>query len=224
MNLNRRGGTMSLSGKWGIDPKITADRNSYFFKDNLDYANAGAAAAAGWIDAGTPIWHYTTSPAPLDGVSSSSFATDSASDRTYFSIPPQDDVWAYVIVNVSAFTNNPYLVEFRDSSDVQVAGLRMLSSGTVAAGIAGSTTNGSGGFSTGTLHCWIRFLKGSGSNSKCYVYVNTSPVLPAITAQKINGGITTQASRISLYPSASTTVCIWNKLRVSAAPIGSNPI
>jgi hypothetical protein len=219
--------TMSFFSNKRMENKRFGDvvgRVSYLLSDNLDYANAAAAAAAGWVDSiPAPTWHYTTAPAPIDGSSSSSFESDAYNKYSIRSFTGQSDAWAFVICNFSSSTGNPYFIDFLNSSDVAVAQARIV--GTTVYAYAG-TVNGTGGtVNPGTVYVWVHYTKGTGANALCSVYVSTTSTIPGSpTVTVTTGDATTDAAKVRLgLRGQDGDTLIWNKLRVAAFPIGSNP-
>lgn len=228
MNLNRRGGTMSLSGKWGIDPKRMGDRvdSQYLLSDNLEYIDAAAATAGGWTDTGSPTWAYTTAPAPLEGLRSLLLSSSAVASVKSFS--PASDVWAYCLVNVDSITNSPYVLRLRDGSGTQVAAIRFMNTGAIRVytDATGNNTSASTSLCAAntTYHLWLRYVKGTGANSAAYAYISSTGIKPgSADVSKTNGAATTDASQFYARLEVSTTNGVIDKARVSVAEIGSNP-
>ena len=203
--------------------RMTASGPSYLLSDNLEYADAAAAASAGWVDASSPVWAYTTSPAPLVGTRS--FACDSTSDASVHSFTAAAGCWAFCYYNVDVFGAS--LFQLLNSSDTIVAGCAFRSDGSVRAINGTSTLDSAGGLvSPATTYCvWLHYTKGTGANGVTDVYVsNTSTIPGSPTISVTSGDASTDASKFRMFANSFGVVAVYDKVRVSTSAIGSNPV
>jgi hypothetical protein len=221
------GGTLRtkrmFSRRMGLLPAGTP--SSYLFSDNLDYADAAAAAAAGWADVSTPVWHNTTPPAPLGGYASS-FACNSSDDNSIHTFTAAAHIYAYVMFN-TATSDYPMCLWLLDAAGADVAGMAI--SGTSPNGTAritnstGTSTNTDTLATATTYHCWLDYDSATGDVTGIWSIDGTKAGGASHTWTRTGNGAANQAAKVRLMTGTGAGVAVWNKLRVSAAVIGDNP-
>jgi hypothetical protein len=76
-------------------------------------------------------------------------------------------------------------------------------------------------------HIWLKYIKGTGSNSTVEIYVSANATKPGTPTGSFSGGDgTTQAGKIVLgviEATAGDENWVYDKIRVSETDIGSNP-
>lgn len=194
---------------------------TYLVSDDLEYANSAEAIAAGWTLSSTPLIGYNTSPAPLQGAYS--FALDSGVDIANISFPAQDEAHAYFMFSPSA----GLLTASRNL--VYLGGLLLIHFSTTGSFriYNGTLSSGTGSFimtAGNTYHVWLYYKKGTGANGVSSVWINTTPTKPATPDVTRIGDATTQASSFQFGPTGGTVLAIFDKLRVKATDVGSDPV
>jgi hypothetical protein len=221
--LSAVNGVTSISALNGVS--ATLGGASYLLEDNLEHVDSAAAATAGWTNTGTPTWGYATSPAPLEG--SRSLAIGNNSTTVVRSFSATGEIWAYFIVHITASSGNAGFFRILNSSDETVFRLLRIDTdnqlriynGTAAVTAANLMDEAA------TRHIWIRYVKGTGSNGVGEVYVSTTATKPGSPTLTItNGNATTDAVKVQFDNAVVFITVIWDKLRISASSIGSDPI
>ncbi len=180
------------------------------------------AIPSGWATvSGSPNYNYATSPAPLVGTYSLGI---DGTDSTRGPFASQSDVWVYQIVNWSSNANAPFVLTLQNASSSPVVRVRIgtnkwrLSHGTTISDDTGTATAGT------TYHLWLHYVAGSGANGVAELYVSTNSTKPGSPTVSIpNGQATTSADRW-FSDFAASTVIVYDKVRVAATEIGSNPL
>lgn len=200
---------------------------SYLLSDNLEYANAAAAAAAGWVDAGTPVWGYTTAPAPLEG--SYSLAIDSSSDSSRMSFTDTGEVWGYfmMVVDATILSGSRDLFRVRNSGGTDILKIIHFST-TGSLRVYNGTLNSSTGtfvMTAGSVcHLWWYYKKGTGADGVSTVWINTTSTKPGSPdCSRTGGNATTDAAQNMFGSTGSTGTIIFDKVRVSSSVISSSP-
>lgn len=195
--------------------------SSYLLSDDMEYADATAAALGGWNNHGSPGWGYATSPAPLDGTKSLSLVSNANYVDHDFTASPE--VGLFVHINTSSLTND-YVV-LRDASGNNLAYFLFTSTGKI------QIFDGSGGAETATstvagatgYYVWLHRVKGTGADGVLELYHSTTAIRPGSPTLSISNGTTTaDAANVQLYNDGGGTFMI-DYLRVSASAIGSSP-
>jgi len=199
---------------------------SYVFSDDLEYANAAAAASAGWTDAGTPTWAYTTSPAPLQGTYSC--LSNAAANSSYYDFTATDPVGIYFMFSVSAISTTPHLCRFYNST-TELFRVRALSTGAIRIYTGGGTTlatsSSAGLVANDTVyHLWIEATAGGGTNGSLAVSISTTPTKPpSPDVSSLASTHTLGLSRFYIAVGVNSCNLIADKIRVASSAIGSNP-
>lgn len=199
-----------------------AAASSYLLSDNLEYADAAAAAVGGWTDAGTPVWAYTTAPAPLEGTRS--FACDSQTDASVHGFTAQSDVWAFCVFNLNVYGAS--IFQLLNSSDVVVGAIAFTAGGAVRASNGTVTADSSAAtvIATTTYYLWMHYTKGTGANGVTDLYVSATTTIPGSPTISVTGGdAATDASKFRMFCNSFGVTGIFDKIRISATAIGSNP-
>jgi hypothetical protein len=222
--------TVSATNAYGESAQSTAlvestdAASSYLLSDNLEYADTTAATAGGWTTTGTPTWGYATSPAPLEGSRSLRITNNSSSVVKSFSAT--GEIWAYFIVHIEASSGNAGFFRILNSSDESIFRLLRLDTNNALRIYNGSVTVTTDSLmdEAATRHIWIRYVKGTGSNGVSEVYVSTTATKPGSpTLTVTNGNATTDAVKVQFDNASVFIGVIWDKLRISASSIGSDP-
>lgn len=201
--------------------------NGYIVEDNLDWANSTLAqnSPAKWVESGTVVWNYATSPAPLGGYSGSVQVNASTDSITTILPSELNEVWVYFLTSTTSTASNSLRVQFRDiTNTIVLADMQFIATGIVRVN-AGSGGNGSSSAGVITAnqqyHIWLRFLN-NGTNTTLEAYISTDGIKPGTaTATRTDPGtIKCGACRLGL---STSTLSVYNKIRISAVPIGDNP-
>lgn len=203
-----------------VQPVASGGGISYLISEDCE----GTGTPAGWNNgASTVNWDYATSPAPLVGSQSVLVGIV----ETFANFTAQSDVWAYFQMNLSAISGSQFIFSFRTSADVKVCSLRVLSDGTfriydTSQTVTASTSAGFISTST-TYHVWVHRTKGSGANELVEAYVATTATKPGSPTVTLNTGTgTADAARVAVEGWNDGNY-IYDKIRVAASSIGSNP-
>ncbi len=185
----------------------------------------GTGSPTGWVNNGTPNWDYTTTV--LEGTQS--WAASVNGDTSFIPFAPQTDCWVYLLEQQPTvlFTGSSRLLQLRDGSGVEIAGLRFLNTGAIRIYQGTATAASTGGyFTTSTvLSLWIHYIAGSGlgSNGVIELYISNSPVRPASPAVTVTAGTSTVPAEGFIMAGFGTGALVTDHIRVSSTSIGSNP-
>jgi hypothetical protein len=186
----------------------------------------GTGTPSGWTHStGDILPDYTTTI--LDGAQSLYVPTPRAADSPSFAA--QSELWLYCMFRfVNAPTSsNRYLLGLYNSGGSAV-GLVAVASSSLTPAVRHGTLTGSSGSDLAlntTYHLWFHWKKGTGSNGEAEAYISTTATRPGSPQVTINNGdaITDAVSvRLGMLTAGSGNK-IFDKLRVSASEIGSNP-
>lgn len=194
--------------------------SSYLVEEDCE----SGSTPSGWTDSGAVEWNYATAPAPLAG--SYSFRANGSTESTVKSFTAQSEVWAYLVVNITGLVSSPYAITLRDSSDANLIRVRFMSDGAVRAyNSTGSASTAAGVVASGTTYSvWIRYVKGTGSNSISQVWISSTTTKPgSVTVEKTDGSSTTDASKFFINPGVTSADLICDTMRAASFEIGSNP-
>jgi hypothetical protein len=186
----------------------------------------GTGAPAGWTVVGSPNFDYATAPAPLEGTQSVLFNNGGLSITR--DIPPQSTLEGFFKFNCSSLSVAIRMVELHT-----IAGGNFLR---IVAGTTGaiSTATGTGttiSFGTAgqivpgqTYNVWWRYVAGTGSDGVFQVWLSDTETKPGSPTLSNTVGTWTQAcDRYRNSINATGPTIIYDKIRLSATPIGSNP-
>lgn len=182
------------------------------FQDALTYANASAAASAGWTNAGTVAWGNTSGPGSLSG--SAALLSSGAGNTTTslsFSGHTQGRIYFYLKRwAVATNTNEQVNITFRTSGGTSLFEFRVRSSATRGLRIqdsvgGGVSTSGSNAYADNTVYpLRIYYEPGTGSNGVIGLDTSSDGVnwtnrtyRPDSTAQGLLGSIQFSATTSS---------------------------
>jgi hypothetical protein len=173
---------------------------------------------AGWSLSGTPNPNYTTTA--LDGLESLNTIGTQTVSRA-FAYPTTFSMYFQARWNTwSDFTS---IVHWDDANWGTAAGiwagdnLLYINHGTTEAfGITPLNPNT-------TYHVWVEWTKGTGTNGTMTLYVSTTGTKPAAADATITTGKGGATQTMYIGGSAAGPNVIIDRIRVAAAPIGSNP-
>lgn len=209
-----------------ILPVIAASRRrtvSYLVSENFE----GAGPPALWvIQQGSPDWDYTLNP--MQGAQGLLLSA-STPGWVYIPFTAQSTVWCFMRMRRgSTPTVSGTLISINNSGTASCARVGSVGGSANIELYGGATTfiNTAGMPLNTSLAVWLQFIKGTGSNSVARLWVQTDgteirPTTP--TAQVTNGTSTVDANRLGLQSQNSST-SVFDKIRVSAFEIGSNPL
>lgn len=196
---------------------------SYLLSDDLVYASTGAATSAGWTSTGV-TWNYSTSPAPLGGLASSLMCNwGTATARTFTA---SGDVWIYFLFNPAAAAATSDVLKIKNAGGTTLLRLAISEGGTGTMTLA-ATDGGSPAATTTytvaqTIHVWLHYAKGTGSDGLIEIFSSTTGTKGAAKASVNYGPQTTDAASIE-FQCVNDATFIFNKLRISTSSIGDNP-
>jgi hypothetical protein len=138
----------------------------------------------------------------------------------------QDEVWAFMQFNIDATFDYQPVMQLRDSSDAMVISLALWSGTTIR-----YQASGKDDFITAftmpraqSAFLWVRYAKGTGSNSIGEFYISTTATLPSSpTYSWTNSTSTAQVSRLFVTGGGGIPDNRYDYVRVSTSSIGSNP-
>jgi hypothetical protein len=208
----------------------------YLFEDDLEYADAAAAAVGGWTDTGTPTWGYATAPAPLVGTKSLRVQAAAAAPRSMHTFTGQSSVWAYYVFREAVGSDNGrILASIQNSSGTDLLTIErrgaddkwLIRSPGAAADFTGNA------FAAGSIYnVWINYVT-NGVTSTATLGVlafdsgNTTNLEPTSGGNfvSISGTSTTDADRIMLgqVGGNGTLDYLFDKIRIKTSSIGNNP-
>lgn len=189
---------------------------SYLVEENCE----GTGTPADWTDiVGSPDWDYTTTV--LEGSESLHIV---GSQLTEIDFTAQSDVWVYFKFRaISSITDNPYVFNLQDSSNVNVARIRLITPTSIRAynGTA-NTTSASSTIAVDTAyHVWLHYVKGSGSDGETTIYTSTSGTKGSAVASVTTGTATTDA--VTFQFNSNTNGVIFDRILVLDSEIGDSP-
>jgi hypothetical protein len=179
---------------------------------------------AEFTDAGTPNWNDTAYINTGAGFSVS-LNLDSSTDSTYVAFTGQADVWVYFIYKFSSrVTAHTIDYQIQDSGAAILLRTSIRTDGTIRV-YNGTTfsavTPAIGALNANTeYHWWLRY---QGAISTSSMWVATSAAKPSSADAVVAGTATANAARIMFGAHGLTINTAFNKLRVAASEIGSNP-
>lgn len=200
--------------------RATTGASPYVFADDFEaYADAAEATASNnWVSTGTPTFGYSTSP--LQG--SRSLMINGLPTATSKSFAAGDDPWIYFRFRVNDTAFGQTIITLLGSDGSTVAVLSLLAGGKLSAKIGvGTSTDTSPGAVTGNTNYSV-WLSHSTTSGKLDVYTSLSETRPDEPSLSDLGSAST-ATKVRFGPVASSKTLIWDKLRVSASEIGSDP-
>ena len=190
--------------------------STYLVKENFETTGTPPGWTAGLQ------FDYTTSPAPLEGSES---AYNNIASSCYKTFPDRSDVWVYGMYRITSLGSQDYIFSLSNGA-TNVARIRYLSTGAVRATDSGTNVANSGAgvlaINT-TYHIWMRYIKGSGSNSQTILYFSTTGTRGSAVATLTTGNGSLDANRLTIACANSTSV-IFDKIRVSSSEIGDSPL
>ncbi len=198
---------------------------SYLLSEDFE----GSGTPSGWTTSGTVSFDYTTSPAPFVGAESLAVSSVGGYARSDSFSADQNEVWVFVRVKPGAGVNGG-VVSLLNSSNAAQCTLDFRSDRVRVEHGVGSLTS-LGASTTSETTFWLRYVAeapaGSGANGIVQLYINknsNSETRPALTAS-ISNGTGDAVRKVQLgMPAAGSGVYIFDKVRVSAAEIGSSPL
>lgn len=193
----------------------------YLVSEDVD----GSGTPAGWTNAGSPNWDYTTSPI----VGAQSLLCSSELNTTTISFTPASTVWVFCRIRREATGGSSStipIVGLRSASDVNLAlvtnrnnpAYRLLG-GSIIGGFNATVSNG-------VNHAlWLQYIIGTGANSiaRMWLQEDGTEIRPAsMYANHTTGNATADAAKLILG-GASAAGMVFDKIRVSTSEIGDNP-
>lgn len=179
----------------------------------------------GWTDTGTIGWGYTTTP--LVG-SKSIQLTGAVSTRYTTNFAPQSDCWLFIWYRKDQLTTNSNhaMVSLQSSTGSNLCYLASRASPDATERIYCGTVNSataSHSISTGRA-MWIHYIASTGTNNgHADVYFSANETMPGSPSVSISTGDTTGSVASVSIQGDTNGITVYDKLRVSASPIGSNP-
>lgn len=175
---------------------------------------------------------YATSPAPLAGAASARVVTTGGWVNECAPISASGTTYAYAMINVSTIGGNDSraLVFTNDSGNSTVVTGIDLQADTTAYKIRMrySTSDyyagdGVARNSATTYHIWWDYTPGTGANGKVHYYVSTDGTKPASPSYSVENSDLTITPTYFCMTGNYGYINIYDKIRVSSAPIGSTP-
>lgn len=204
-----------------LSQSIAATVGGYLVSED----DTAGTTASGWTDSGSVNWGYT--PALVGSFSINCPA--STSNGSLINFAAQGEVYGFFRLskNGTPTNTNEQIISFRNSSNLPVATLVARPAALVHRVMAGSTSSGTGASiaNNTALAIWLHYLKGTGANSVCDVYIQTDGTenKPGAAYLSVTGGnATTDCSRLAIAGVVGADMT-FDKIRVSTTAIGSNP-
>jgi hypothetical protein len=204
--------------------------NPYLLSDDLEYADNAAAGDVGrWTVFGSPTFGYATSPnGPLAGSYSlkiSGFGGDTATTNNFTA---SADTWVYFVFRITSLAANQIVCTFLDSSGDKTAECTVLTTGAIRLLAGGAGTTVQSGLdliaAATTYHIWLHYSRSTGSGATMEAWVSLTGVRGDLAISTASGIGSAQATSLRFGPVSSGPALIWDTLRVSASPIGDNPL
>lgn len=185
----------------------------------------GTGTPAGWTDANSPQWDYTTTI--LEG--SQSLGITGSTQSTYNSFSGVPGVWVRFRYRTSAISTNPTICSIRDSSGNQLVRAEVRSTGGVrfynAANTSVITSAGSEIAINTDYYIWIYYLKGTGANAAYFLYKSTNSTRPGTPLLNWRtGDSTANAARLLISTGVASTNAVYDNILVSADELGNGTI
>lgn len=195
-------------------PHSLAATSNYLLSADIE-----GSAPSGWQTGAGRNYAYT--PA-IDGTSSLGITgTFVGCASPAFTVT--NDVWVFFLAFPGAGSNSPILA-LQNGTPATVATVQFradrinIEHGTASAFSMGAAL-------TSTSAVWVHYVAGSGSNGRLDLYINknsTSLTRPSVSASITTGTSTTGIGNIVVYAQGAGN-WVYDKFRVSASEIGSNP-
>ncbi len=194
-------------------------RSPYLVSEDFE----GTGTPSGWVESGSPDFDYAY--LPVQGAQMLSCPDGSSAYKNFAN--SSGTCWAFARIRR---LSTPTVTDFTilglfDSSGTSLASVRTRNTSNgwrLWAGSAYVGTTNYGG-SNVNVAIWLSYTAGTGGNAVTSIYINNSEIRPASPALiHTSGTRTANAERVIC--NASGAQILFDKVRVSASPIGSNPI
>lgn len=208
---------------------VPASTASYLYQQ--DFESGVNSAPSGWAQgAGTVTWNYATAPAPLAGSFSMETAAAARADLTLATVGAGSKTTLYYYFLFNAANKDDSLVSFLDTAGDDFS-LGQNSTGSniqmrirANAGTFGNTV--ATYTASTTIHTWIAvIINGASSTIECWW--STTATKPATGGNNyaISGVGTTSGTfnTVQFSSAAAVGIQVYDTLRISSTPIGSNP-
>lgn len=187
----------------------------------------GTGTPAGWtVASGSPNFDQSTAGLSLAGSECLYIAGNSGALGAYVAFTPSDSCFVYFVMR---FENNP--TSFRRWCSVKSStGTSTLLDGTTGTDFGGWIGIDGAGDGTAvavdtTVHVWVEYIKGTGSNAIKRLYISTTGTKPGSPSEQVtNGTETGQAARFYFETWASGGGnAYYDTFRLSrTTPLGDN--
>ncbi len=190
----------------------------FLVEDDLEYVDNAAAISAGWTST-DGAFGYATAPAPLQGSYSLHISSNTGTTKTFPSTTPVAHF--RMMVRIDSFAQTPFFLSLLGGTGNTQVQLRVTSAGGIRCVNADATvaaTSANGTMSTGTTYyLWGEVEKGTGSDGKIKLWINTSNTKPGSPVMNVTTGKwNDDFGGIRLRGTASTEI-IQDEVRVSAS-------
>ena len=172
----------------------------------------------GWSLSGTPNPNYTTTA--LEGLESLNTAGSQYIWRPFVN---STTFSMYFQVRWNTWASYTSIIYWENSNWGAAAGLwaganrLYINHGTTeATGTAPINVNT-------TYHVWVEWTKGTGTDGTMKVYMSATGTKPAVADATIIAGRGVATARMYVGPTTGAGNVIFDRIRIAAAPIGSNP-
>lgn len=216
---------------WGtviVSGNVSSGGTTYLIHETFDGSNAcGDGSSTNcdetWVVNNSPVFNYTTAPAPLEGTYS--WQADLTTETISIGFTPCDEVWVSAIVRDDVAVNYAKIFEVLDSTDNSLCWCEWYDTGAgvklVARQTGGTNAPTDADYSADTTYyIKLRAKKGTGANAECQVSISTDGSTWTTPAASIDGTWTTEPSKIKLYGNdGTTTYGLKDDIRVDDADI-----